>query len=272
MAYVKQTFVDGTTELNAEVFNHMEDGIAANDTANTALSTRVTTAEDTLSEVSGESPNLFYPGVGDEWTNGHRNVHATPDADGTTITFSGTANTSQSAALFSLLGESVYTTANLPAGTYYFGEEQVTGEHRLKLRLGTSTEAGGKVITTTETLRVYLRTKETGVNFDGCSARYWIVASDHPVPFFPHTPKTATDIVARAEALDAGKTAAANLATIEGDTASTNYAIDDLLTYQGKLYKAKTAITTGATLKIGTNIEETTIAEQLTALKNMINT
>lgn len=46
-------------------------------------------------------------------------------------------------------------------------------------------------------------------------------------------------------------------------TAANAYSVDDLLIYNGILYKAKAAIAVGDTLTVGTNIETTTIADGL---------
>ena len=52
--------------------------------------------------------------------------------------------------------------------------------------------------------------------------------------------------------------------------AANNYAVDDLLVYNGVLYKAKTAIYVGDTLTVGTNIEATTISEKLNHVDTQI--
>ena len=52
--------------------------------------------------------------------------------------------------------------------------------------------------------------------------------------------------------------------------AANNYAVDDLLVYNGVLYKAKTAIYVGDTLTVGTNIEATTIANKLNNVDTQI--
>lgn len=52
--------------------------------------------------------------------------------------------------------------------------------------------------------------------------------------------------------------------------AANNYAVDDLLVYNGVLYKAKTAIYIGDTLTVGTNIEATTVAEKLNNVDTQI--
>lgn len=55
-----------------------------------------------------------------------------------------------------------------------------------------------------------------------------------------------------------------DIAPVEsGTTSSTAYAEDDLLLLNGTLYKAKTAIAVGDTLTVGTNIELTTIEEEI---------
>ena len=60
-------------------------------------------------------------------------------------------------------------------------------------------------------------------------------------------------------------------APIETSSAAANaYAVDDLLVYNGVLYKAKTAIYVGDTLTVGTNIEATTIANKLNNVDTQI--
>ena len=60
-------------------------------------------------------------------------------------------------------------------------------------------------------------------------------------------------------------------APIETSSSSAHaYALDDLLVYNGVLYKAKTAIYVGDVLTVGTNIEETTIANKLNNVDTQI--
>lgn len=56
------------------------------------------------------------------------------------------------------------------------------------------------------------------------------------------------------------------IATIEGATASTNYAIGGYFVHAGKLYKATSAIATGETINPGTNCIQTTVMAELVAL------
>ena len=59
------------------------------------------------------------------------------------------------------------------------------------------------------------------------------------------------------------------IAGVEAEmTASKNYAIGDLMIVGDALYKATAAISSGAALVVGTNIAQTTVAEQLIALAN----
>ncbi|MBQ3928830.1 MAG: hypothetical protein II711_01905 [Clostridia bacterium] len=54
------------------------------------------------------------------------------------------------------------------------------------------------------------------------------------------------------------------IATVEATTtASKNYAVGDLLVYDGKLYKVTSAIATGATIIVGSNVTQTTVEDQL---------
>lgn len=59
--------------------------------------------------------------------------------------------------------------------------------------------------------------------------------------------------------------------TEETSTASQNYAVNDYLIYNDKLYKVTASISSGGTLTPGTNIEEATIGEELTFTKNRIS-
>lgn len=56
------------------------------------------------------------------------------------------------------------------------------------------------------------------------------------------------------------------IATIEGNTASTNYAIGGYFVHAGKLYKATSAIATGETINPGTNCTQTTVMAELVRL------
>ena len=56
------------------------------------------------------------------------------------------------------------------------------------------------------------------------------------------------------------------IANIEGNTASTNYAIGGYFVHGGKLYKATSAIATGETINPGTNCVQTTVMTELLAL------
>ena len=63
---------------------------------------------------------------------------------------------------------------------------------------------------------------------------------------------------------------AGNLAPSDTETASNTYAVGDLLTVNGQLYKATQAIAPGDAIAAGTNVTETTVAEQLAALEARI--
>lgn len=54
------------------------------------------------------------------------------------------------------------------------------------------------------------------------------------------------------------------IATVEATTtASKNYSVGDLLVYDGKLYEVTSAIATGATIIVGSNVTQTTVEDQL---------
>lgn len=54
------------------------------------------------------------------------------------------------------------------------------------------------------------------------------------------------------------------IATVEATTtASKNYAVGDLLVYDGKLYEVTSAIATGATIIVGSNVAQTTVEDQI---------
>ena len=56
------------------------------------------------------------------------------------------------------------------------------------------------------------------------------------------------------------------IATVEATTtASKNYSVGDLLVYDGKLYKVTSAIATGATIIVGSNVTQTTVESQIAA-------
>lgn len=59
------------------------------------------------------------------------------------------------------------------------------------------------------------------------------------------------------------------LATVEStSTASKAYSVGDYLVLNGQLYEVTTAITSGETLTVGTNISATTVGDELTSLNN----
>lgn len=54
------------------------------------------------------------------------------------------------------------------------------------------------------------------------------------------------------------------IATVEATaTASKNYSVGDLLVYDGKLYEVTSAIATGATIIVGSNVTQTTVETQI---------
>lgn len=87
------------------------------------------------------------------------------------------------------------------------------------------------------------------------------LASDANVAYQPFTMtnKQLTDSVISIES---------NLATVELGTASKNYAKGDYLIMNNTLYKVTTAIVAGATITVGTNVVQTSVAEEL-ALNNI---
>lgn len=145
-----------------------------------------------------EYPNLFYPGTGSGWDRATAGAQASADEDGTLITFSG--QTATALAQIPIMGKSDYTTVNLPAGTYYFGREQVTGSYMFGFVVN-GTSYNNEVVTLAEPAAVRLRSGQNR-DYTGCSARYWIVAADHKVPWVPHSKRSAIDLLARAEAKD----------------------------------------------------------------------
>ena len=69
---------------------------------------------------------------------------------------------------------------------------------------------------------------------------------------------TATDVQEAVDELAEEKANQAQLAYVEtGTTASRNYAIGEYLCWNGLLYRAKTAISSGAAFTVGTNIADT---------------
>ena len=76
------------------------------------------------------------------------------------------------------------------------------------------------------------------------------------------------EITDLSNAIDANEEVVADtqsmIATVEATTtASKNYAVGDLLVYDGKLYKVTSAIATGATIIAGSNVTQTTVANQI---------
>ena len=58
----------------------------------------------------------------------------------------------------------------------------------------------------------------------------------------------------------------ANIAPVEGDKASTNYVVGSYLVHDDKLCKVTSAIGTGETIAIGTNVAATTVAAEILAI------
>jgi hypothetical protein len=58
-----------------------------------------------------------------------------------------------------------------------------------------------------------------------------------------------------------------NVAPVEGDTASANYAVGGYLVHDGTLCKVTSAIATGETITLGTNVTATTVMAEILALQ-----
>ncbi len=74
----------------------------------------------------------------------------------------------------------------------------------------------------------------------------------------------ALDVAAARDELGIALTSIAPVET--GATASTNYPAGRLVIWNSKLYKTSSAVTSGATWAVGTNLTETTLAQELAAL------
>ena len=73
-------------------------------------------------------------------------------------------------------------------------------------------------------------------------------------------------------AIDAGDASTrAMIGEASGTTASRSLAVGEYVTVEDKLYKVTSAISAGGTLTPGSNMTETTVGEELTALYNLIN-
>ena len=77
------------------------------------------------------------------------------------------------------------------------------------------------------------------------------------------------DTAAVIEAADADTRAM--IAELSGETASRSLAVGEYITVGNKLYKVTSAIGAGETLTPGSNVTETTVGAELTALFNLIN-
>lgn len=64
------------------------------------------------------------------------------------------------------------------------------------------------------------------------------------------------------------ETAIGSVATIETSPAVATHAVGDYVFYNGQMYKVIAAIAVGETLTVDTNIEATSVGEELTALNN----
>lgn len=110
------------------------------------------------------------------------------------------------------------------------------------------------------TIRVYLTVKSGAVYTTSATVKPMIrLASDSDSTYSPFakTNKQLTDSVTDIETA---------IAPIEIGTASQAYAKGDYLIMNDKLYKAATAIVSGATLTVGTNIVQTSVAEEIRLL------
>lgn len=111
-----------------------------------------------------------------------------------------------------------------------------------------------------DTIRVYLTVKSRAVYTTSATVKPMIrLASDSDSTYQPYakTNKKLTDNVKDIETA---------IAPIEIGTASQAYDKGDYLIMNDKMYKATIAIVSGATLIVGTNIEQTSVAEELEAL------
>ena len=60
------------------------------------------------------------------------------------------------------------------------------------------------------------------------------------------------------------------IAPVEGTKASNNHQVGDYIIVSGQLYKVTSAITSGATITAGTNVEATDVATELNLLRSLI--
>lgn len=66
MSYVKTNWQNGVTPLNAQNMNHIEDGIAANDTNITNVNTRVNNVKNDVQQLSGKLPTIMLLDIQEE--------------------------------------------------------------------------------------------------------------------------------------------------------------------------------------------------------------
>ena len=59
MSYEKTNWQNGVTPVNAQNMNHIEDGIAANDTAITQVNTRITQTNNNVAALSAKIPSMI---------------------------------------------------------------------------------------------------------------------------------------------------------------------------------------------------------------------
>lgn len=59
MAYEKTNWQNGVTPVNAQNMNHIEDGIAANDTAIAQANNRITQTNNNVVALSGKLPTIM---------------------------------------------------------------------------------------------------------------------------------------------------------------------------------------------------------------------
>jgi hypothetical protein len=64
---------------------------------------------------------------------------------------------------------------------------------------------------------------------------------------------------------------AGSLAMVETSPATANHAVGDYLMLNNRLYKVTSAIATGEQIIVGSNVQYTTVAEELTAIIAQIN-
>lgn len=160
---------------------------------------------------------------------------------------------------------------NLPQGAL---ERLVTvADLTAMYALTTATVQNGDVVRTNDTGTMYYVVDDTHLDSllgykvftaGTASSVPWTGVTDKPTTISGYG---ITNAYTKSEVDSAVEQADSNIATIETSPTTHAYAVGEYLVYNGILYKTKTAIASGDTLTVNTNIEATTVSEAMSSIQ-----